>query len=107
MRDTVVISGGRVTVAFDADNPGEWMLTATSITWPPMMTTVKYAAAARGRPWRRLVVPAQRSQPTIRRSAATTSGRHSSAWSTTIVGEYCPCAARRRSIDGKTADLST
>jgi FtsP/CotA-like multicopper oxidase with cupredoxin domain len=48
--------------------------------------------AARGRPWRRAST-CQRSDssPTIRRSrAATTSGRQSSAWSTTIARTYSP-----------------
>ncbi|MCC6470196.1 MAG: multicopper oxidase family protein [Alphaproteobacteria bacterium] len=48
MRDTVIVPalGGRVTVAFDADNPGEWMLHCHNLYHMAagMMTTVKYAA---------------------------------------------------------------
>lgn len=48
MRDTVIVpaNGGRVTVAFDADNVGEWMLHCHNLYHMAagMMTTVKYAA---------------------------------------------------------------
>jgi FtsP/CotA-like multicopper oxidase with cupredoxin domain len=47
VRDTVVVPalGGRVTVAFDADNVGEWMLHCHNLYHMAagMMTTVKYA----------------------------------------------------------------
>lgn len=47
MRDTVVVPalGGKVTVAFDADNAGEWMLHCHNLYHMAagMMTTVKYA----------------------------------------------------------------
>lgn len=47
MRDTVVVParGGRVTVAFDADNPGEWVLHCHNLYHMAagMMTTVRYA----------------------------------------------------------------
>jgi FtsP/CotA-like multicopper oxidase with cupredoxin domain len=47
MRDTVVVPalGGRVTVAFDADNPGEWVLHCHNLYHMAagMMATVKYA----------------------------------------------------------------
>jgi FtsP/CotA-like multicopper oxidase with cupredoxin domain len=48
VRDTVIVpaQGGRVTVAFDADNPGEWALHCHNLYHMAagMMTTVKYAA---------------------------------------------------------------
>lgn len=48
MRDTVIVpaQGGRVTVAFDADNPGEWALHCHNLYHMAagMMTTVKYEA---------------------------------------------------------------
>ncbi len=46
MRDTVIVpaQGGRVSVAFDADNPGEWALHCHNLYHMAagMMTTVKY-----------------------------------------------------------------
>lgn len=48
MRDTVIVpaNGGRVTVAFDTDNVGEWMLHCHNLYHMAagMMTTVKYEA---------------------------------------------------------------
>lgn len=48
VRDTVIVParGGRVAVAFDADNPGEWMLHCHNLYHMAagMMTTVKYEA---------------------------------------------------------------
>jgi FtsP/CotA-like multicopper oxidase with cupredoxin domain len=48
VRDTVIVpaKGGRVTVAFDADNAGEWALHCHNLYHMAagMMTTVKYEA---------------------------------------------------------------